>query len=231
MRPCCVLLLLLAAGSGCATIFSSSRQNVVFSSNPARAEVLVDGARIGVTPLTWSFDRDTFATHVITMRGPGLEPARFQLQKSLNGVAIFNLTSGLFWVTDAATGALIQYSPSAYHLELRPAWSPPPPAPPPPPAGPGDASDETTAAKDAAPAGGDRAALWFVLVNDTRIRTEIARGRGEYLGALARLWRIEADLSRMTAALGREAPVLLARTYPYELYLEIRRVLADERLL
>ena len=86
-------LLFLVASSGCATIFSSSDQAVSFSSNPQGAEVMVDNVPIGVTPMTTRFDRNTFATRVITIRRTGAEPISFYLQKTLNSIAILNLTS------------------------------------------------------------------------------------------------------------------------------------------
>lgn len=210
-----LLVALLAAG-GCATVFSGSDQSVSFSSNPLGAEVLVDGVPVGFTPVATRFDRDTFATRLITIRRPGYQPRQFQLHKSLNAIAILNLTCVLSWLTDAVTGGLIEYSPGAYHLELTPVIFPGP-------AGPGGWADTSP--------GADREALRFVLVNDGRIRTDIVRGGGEHLRALAHLWGIDGELPRATIALGQEAPVLLAREYPFELYLEIRRVLSDQRIL
>lgn len=215
--PRLLALLCLVASTGCATIFSSSDQAVSFSSNPQGAEVLVDGVPIGVTPMTTRFDRNTFATRVITIRRAGAEPTRFFLQKTLNAVAILNLTSLLSWVTDAATGALIEYSPGAYHVELRPAF-------PTPPMGPGGYSLEPRP-------GADREALWFVLVNDSRLRTEIARGGGEYTRTLARIWGIEQASPRLSRALRRRAPDLLATEYPYHLYLGIRAAVMKEKIL
>jgi PEGA domain len=208
------LALILAAG-GCATVFSSSDQSVSFSSGPPGAEVLIDGVPIGFTPVATRFDRDTFATRVVTLRRHGFHPRQFLLGKTLNKVAIFNLTCLPSWLTDGLTGGLIEYSPGAYHIELQPMVLPPP-------AGPGSAG------RAADP---DRDGLRFVLVNHRRIRGDIARGGGEHLRTLARLWGIERELPRMTSALGRAGRVLLARAHPYELYLEMRRVLVDRHIL
>src|SRR5678815_3859157 len=125
-----LMLAALLLVTGCATLFSGGPQAVTFTSNPPGAQVLIDGVPIGATPMTGMLDRTTFGTHYTTLRYPGFEPQRFLLEKSLNGVAILNLSSGCFWLTDALTGAMIEYSPNAYHLELRPAGMPPAIQPP-----------------------------------------------------------------------------------------------------
>ena len=150
--------------------------------------------------MTSAIDRTTFATHYITLRYPGFEPQRFLLEKSLNGIAILNLSSGCFWLTDALTGAMIEYSPNAYHFELRPAGPPPAIQPP--------------------SATRDHDALWFVLFNHHRLRTEVSRHGGEYLRTLASLWRVDYDALRSRIA-QRDAS-LLSLLYAYDFYVELR---------
>src|SRR5262249_20063856 len=121
---------------------------------------------------------------------------------------ILNLSSTCFWLTDAASGAMIEYSPSSYHFELKPMGFPQPPRP-----------MSTLEWKPA-----DYEALWFVLVNSKRLRTDVSRRGGEYLFALALLWRIDYDVVK--ARVERDHATLLASRYAYDFYLALRASLA-----
>ncbi len=215
-----LVLAALIAATGCGTLFAGGDQRLVFTSNPAGAQVLLDGFPLGTTPLNTMMARQTFQTHYITIRYPGFEPVQFPLQKTLTTASIFNLSSLSFWLTDATTGDVVEYSPSAYHVELLPARGMPgfPPAAPgvAPPMGVPPAVP-TTWRRDHDPA------LWFVLVNEDALRTDISRGGGEYLRALAQQWQL--DEHAMAAALQRDGHALFSAEFAYNFYLELRRVL------
>jgi hypothetical protein len=218
------IIVALLIGSGCATLFSGGPQPVTFSSNPAGAQVLIDGMPAGVTPMTTMISRETFQSHYVTLRYPGYEAPRFMIEKSLNTIAILNLSSGCFWLTDALTGAMIEYSPNAYHFELRPAAGPAPMPgpmpgalppgtmpPPPPPRGAWHPTDST--------------GLWFVLVNHNHLRTEVSRQGGEYLRTLADVWHV--DYERLKSRIADRHTALLSARFAYDFYVELRRSLAE----
>jgi Protein of unknown function (DUF3015) len=124
------------------------------------------------------------------------------MNKGLNTIALINLSSLSFWLTDAATGNMIEYSPSAYFLELVPDGNGAP----------------TSAQMDPA----DRAVLHFVLVNHRTLLTEIARGDGEHLRLLSNLLHVDRQAYRPFARdLQSQAKRLLAHEYPYFLYQDI----------
>jgi hypothetical protein len=194
------LLIAVALLSGCATLFSESTQQVHFTSKPEGAEVILDGQPIGRTPLTHTIDRSTFDRHIVVVRSDGYQVRQFELSKGLNTIALINLSSGTFWLTDAASGNMIEYSPSAYYLELVPA------------------SNTASAQMDPA----ERAVLHFVLVNHRTLLTEIARGDGEHLRLLAGLLRVDKQAYRPFAHdLQGQADRLLAHQYPYYLYQDL----------
>jgi hypothetical protein len=114
------LVSLLALLCSCATVFSPGHDSLTFTSEPAGAEVFIDGQRAGATPLTLRMDRQTFHTARVTVRADGYEPRVFPLSKSLNKVAIFNLTFWPSWITDALSGSMIEYAPDSYYIELNP---------------------------------------------------------------------------------------------------------------
>lgn len=197
------LLLAVMSLSGCATLFSESTQQLSFTSSPGGAEVLMDGQPIGVTPLTAVVDRDAFKRRIVTMRMPGYQAVQFVMTKSLNPVAILNLSSLLSWATDAASGSMIEYSPGSYYVELIPHG----------------------AAAGAHERARERQALRFVLVNHRRLLADIARGDGEHLRVAARLLGVDRQAyPGFARALQGRAGELLARAYPYELYQDMAAV-------
>ena len=50
VRSCFLVLTATVAGAGCASAIEGTRQQVVFSSDPPGAAVIVDGANLGTTP-------------------------------------------------------------------------------------------------------------------------------------------------------------------------------------
>ncbi len=203
MKRLALLIAVCVASSGCATLFSSSDQPVSFTSEPAGATVMINSVPIGRTPTTVVLDRQTFGNHVITITAPGYQSRAFRLGKTINNVAILNLSCLWSWVTDAISGAMIEYSPGAYYLEL-------------------PRNDGATRPP------GVSAALRFTLVNSEHLLTEIARGDGEFLLTLADLMAVD-DYRAFVSALRAELPVLLAREYPYQVHAEIARIAAASR--
>lgn len=191
----------LALG-GCATIFSGTSQNVTFTSEPAGASVMINGNVIGTTPLTYELKRSTFKHATVTFRKKGYESERFPLKKTLNSTALINCTSVLSWGTDALTGAMMEYSPDKYFVELTPG---------------------------ARKAGSleHRWALQFVLVHHRQLTTAIARRDGEALRTLAELFGVPSDeYPAFTALLGAHGPELVRHEHPHELFRALTALLA-----
>jgi len=113
-------VVLLSAGLvGCATLFTGTRDNVTISSNPAGALVLVDGLEMGRTPATIPIKRG-FGDKVVTLRMEGQADRTFELQSTFNVATLVNI---FFWpgfIVDAATGAMMKYSPVAYNVTMDP---------------------------------------------------------------------------------------------------------------
>lgn len=215
------LVVALLLSSGCATLFADSADQIRITSSPEGAQVLMDGMPVGHTPVTLTVDRDTFATHYITLRAPNYRSLRFPLQHSLETVALLNLSSVLSWGIDALSGNMLEYAPSSYFFDL------PPAGPGPAPAGPG---------WDRAPGGGwSRSPEWrarrrFVLVNHRTLLRDIARGTGEHLDELARLYGIEPggdDFRALARRLAVAMPELLETRYPHRLHARIETMVCQ----
>ena len=102
MRIAAILTLLLT--TGCATLFNDGMKTVAMSSNPAGAEVWIDGTRRGTTPV--SFDLNNHQGHTVVFRQEGHQEVTCQLTTSVGaGWVILDVLGGLIPViVDAATG-------------------------------------------------------------------------------------------------------------------------------
>lgn len=101
--------------SGCATIISDSSENVTFDSSPSGADVFIDGVRMGKTPVTVTLRKSKKDT--VMFKLDGHKTVTRDLTKSFDGVALINV----FWdlsTTDAITGAIMEYDPKSYYVEL-----------------------------------------------------------------------------------------------------------------
>ncbi len=198
--------MLALASSGCATLFSGTSEDVAFTSHPPGAQVLIDGEDIGRTPLTYRVDRSTFRRSEVTLRMAGYRSEAFPLRRSLNSTALFNCTSILSWGTDALTGAMMEYSPNKYFVELTP--------------------------KGPIISTGHRRALQFVLVSHHGLIRDITRRRGEYLQTLGYFFGADAaSYPRFVSVLGANAPSLVHYEHPHELFLAIERAVAPAGFL
>jgi hypothetical protein len=63
------LLLLVSAGVGCGTLFNAKRKTVTFASEPAGADILVNGNRVGSTP--YQMELEQGKPYTITFRKAG----------------------------------------------------------------------------------------------------------------------------------------------------------------
>lgn len=91
--------------SSCALIFKGTKQEVSFGSDPQRAEVYVNGIRMGETPLTLKLV--TKQTYAIEFKIEGYKPKSFQINNKVGaGWIVLDILAGLIPVViDAATGA------------------------------------------------------------------------------------------------------------------------------
>ncbi len=102
---CGVLLSMLLLLSSCATIFKGTSEEVRFGSEPQKAEVWINGARMGETPV--SLKLESKKTYQIEFRKEGFKTATRTITNHVGaGWIILDVLAGLVpVVVDAATGA------------------------------------------------------------------------------------------------------------------------------
>lgn len=88
--------------SSCASIFTGSKRNVLFESNPSGAKVYVNGFEKGVTPTQIKVKADDR----IDFRLDGYKERVVVMDSKFNLVAILNGISIIGWGIDALTGSL-----------------------------------------------------------------------------------------------------------------------------
>ena len=102
---CIVLFSLIFLLSGCATLFKGTSEEVRFGSEPGKAEVWINGQRMGETP--FSLKLESKKTYTIEFRKEGFKPVTKTITNHVGpGWIILDVLCGLLPViVDAATGA------------------------------------------------------------------------------------------------------------------------------
>ncbi len=91
--------------TSCALIFKGTKEEVTFGSDPQRADVYIDGVKMGETP--FALKLVTKKTYMIEFKKEGYESKAYQINNKVGaGWIILDILGGLFPVIiDAATGA------------------------------------------------------------------------------------------------------------------------------
>ena|SRR5213594_3841211 len=105
---------LVAVLAGCASIISGKTQTVSFQSTPGGATITINGAVIGVTPLSTMIQKKT--DQALTVSKEGYKTFTTQMTTSLDPWFWGNIVIGgvLGSVTDAVTEAMHEYAPGQY---------------------------------------------------------------------------------------------------------------------
>jgi len=205
MRSIVISLLFLSLLSSCATIFSKSKDKVTFKSEPSGADVYIDGDKVGTTPFTKEFKRSTFNKHYITIKKDGFDSQKFQLKKTVSGVALFNCTSFLSWGTDALTGHLLEYQPHSYFIDLK--------------------------RKGTSMSSPKAELIKFVLLNQRKILSNLVQGRGEVLKSYAKLMGVsDSQFPTFRRVLAQNLPKLIQYNEPDAFQVRVQELLVDKRV-
>jgi hypothetical protein len=110
----------LLAVSGCmGIIINGSSQEVTVNSSPSGAEVIIDGALAGETPLTVDLARGESHTAEVSLEGHDTES--FRIKRSADGGIIVMdllLTGGIGLLIDLGTGGMYRLSPTEIAADL-----------------------------------------------------------------------------------------------------------------
>lgn len=172
-------LALTAALSGCASIVAGTSQVISINSNVQGANVMINGGTVGVTPFTGSIPRGKDTT--VTVSKAGYQPQTITLSTKIEPIFFGNIIFGglIGSTTDLATGALFEYAPSSYYVNLT--------------AGTAMSQQEFIR---------DTELKCYVMTNAAAIRAELANGAGEHLDTLHRAFFANADRATLVESVG-----------------------------
>lgn len=123
MKKFLLLILAMFTLAGCATIFSGTKQSVVFSA-PAGTKFYMDGMKIAEVPAGYDsvsvvVDRNINGMNMVAKKD-GYRDTHFHVRATVNGVVFVNILIGAVWaVVDIATGAAAKY-PNYVEVEMLP---------------------------------------------------------------------------------------------------------------
>jgi len=119
MKKIPLLLITIALISGCATIFTGTKDRITFNSNPSGAVIYKDGVELCTTPCSYKVKRSINDTD-IEFKLDGYQTRLITLDKEFNIISIINLGNLLGWGIDALSGAVMKYDRKTYDITLSP---------------------------------------------------------------------------------------------------------------
>lgn len=104
--------------SGCGALFNGGPAHVAFQSNPSGAEVWINGAQRGATPITLDLAKNQ--NYTVTFKKAGFQDATMNLNKKVGaGWVILDILGGVLpVVVDAATGSWYGLSTNNVNMNL-----------------------------------------------------------------------------------------------------------------
>jgi hypothetical protein len=188
-----VLALLPLLLGGCATLFTGTTDRLSFDADVPGVRLSVDGHYQGELPLAVEMPRGFIGGQqfIATFEKPGFQTQEFKLLRDFNVVAILDISSPITsGGVDILTGAMVRFSPTAYHLQMVPAGN-----------DPGATSSLRRLERHR-----------FALANHRELQRDLARGGGDHLTAYTSLLASgdEVTSRRLASAACRATPGLLA---------------------
>ncbi len=108
----------IALFTGCAGMISGKTQNVTFKSEPAEADVYVNGVIMGKTPMTANLKKGK--EQMATIKKDGYKSVDIPLSTAFDMAALIGLVSYASpLTTDISQGTAYEFSPGYYNIDLK----------------------------------------------------------------------------------------------------------------
>jgi S1-C subfamily serine protease len=113
------ILFLLLLLSGCATIFTGSKDKITFNSSPPDADVYINNKHYSKTPCSIEIDRKYIPMEVNITKEGYLDKTIY-LSKKFNAVSVLDLFvfTGISLIVDLITANVLRYDQLAYSVNL-----------------------------------------------------------------------------------------------------------------
>lgn len=118
-----LLLITPMLALGCATIVVGDKQSLTFDSEPAGAQIIINGKPEGVTPATITIKKSEYQNATVVFKKEGYTDQQATLHTKTTGWFWGNiLIGGLFGsTTDSSTGSMLEYDPAKFFVTMPPA--------------------------------------------------------------------------------------------------------------
>lgn len=178
---------LLCCG-GCASIVSGTTQQVRFETSPMKADVIIDGKKVGTTPCVAIVQRSKMPPRV-EIKKEGYEDANVPMVSRFNYWVIGDLLWGYcsctaFAIDMTSHDATVEYDPNSYLTILEPVKN----------------AEKNEPAKEQEKPKRQSKVLRYVVVNYDQLVAEIARGEGSHLSGLYELLEIPQEQQAIALA-------------------------------
>ncbi|MGV9012410.1 MAG: trypsin-like peptidase domain-containing protein [Flavobacteriales bacterium] len=102
---------LLFLFSGCASLLNSGKQSLQVESTPSGATVYENGAEVGTTPYTYTYDKPSGDKVSLELRKEGMDPVAFELRPTVkNSVMLVDaLLLGIPYIVDGSSNKLYSF--------------------------------------------------------------------------------------------------------------------------
>ena len=116
LRTIAVVILVAEMLSGCASVFTGTRQEVTINSVPSGARVYIDGSSRGRTPVIVNLKRRK--RHTVNIELEGYLSQNTAMTRGHNGWTFGNMFFLFGFLIDVATGAMYSVKPHELDVDL-----------------------------------------------------------------------------------------------------------------
>lgn len=196
-----LLILILVApmlALGCATILVGEQQSLTFDSEPAGAQIVINGVPMGVTPATITVRKRNYENATVLFKKEGYTDQQATLHTKTTGWFWGNILIGglLGSSIDSMTGSMLEYDPDKFHVTMLP---------------------EKASTGEMARLEYQQKVRKYLLLSYEHVISDLAKGSGEHLSSLCVLLGVtepgqEASIRelRTLASISRTAPAFAA---------------------
>lgn len=97
--------------NGCATLFGDNTRQVTVKSNPAGADIYIDGIQYGTTPSVITLPNYIYGGKVITLEKKGYNTQSKVVGATFQPVGLWNILFPIGFIIDAVSGDIVKVEP------------------------------------------------------------------------------------------------------------------------
>lgn len=150
---------------GCATIVVGDKQALTFDSEPAGAQIIINGKPEGVTPATITIKKSDYQNATVVFKKEGYTDQQATLHTTTTGWFWGNILIGglLGSTTDSSTGSMLEYEPAKFFVTMPP---------------------EKASISEMARLDYQNKVRKYILLSHEHLVSDLAKGSGEHLSSL-----------------------------------------------